>query len=242
MSRLFITSSGTGIGKTFLTSALLVLDRQLKGILRASKPVISGWPADEDAIPNTDTGLLLQSQGKVVSLAEIDAISPWRLQAPLSPDLAGKLEGKILDPAELIAFADSQWVSATTRGEMHLIEGVGGVMCPLAPGFTVLDWITEIKGTCVVVVGTYLGALSHALTAILALQSRHIPIAAVVINETPNSTVTLVQTRESLSACAPSLPFFTISYLTGKTDPFTPEIKRLYAHLQSAKSAQTAIY
>ncbi len=94
MTGLFITATGTGIGKTYVTQHLLQCDQAQKRVFTACKPIISGWPCSgsEKDIQHTDTALLLQAQHQPCTLECIENISPWRFSAPLSPDLAAASE------------------------------------------------------------------------------------------------------------------------------------------------------
>lgn len=200
MAGIFITSTGTGIGKTYVTQRLLEWDQQQQQRFTASKPVISGWPEYEKDIQHTDTAILLQAGQQLITSSAIEAISPWRFFAPLTPDMAAKKEGRAIHPNELISFCQAQLNLAKQQDKLHLIEGVGGVMSPIAKQFTGLDWIHALRCPSLLVVGSYLGTLSHTLTAITALQRQTHEIMAVVVNESPNSTVSLTETVEYLSA------------------------------------------
>jgi len=81
----------------------------------------------------------------------------------------------------------------------RVIEGIGGVMVPLDEERTVLDWMTALNIPVLLVTGTYLGSLSHTLTALAALKQRKLIVAGVVVNESPGSAVPLVDTVETLS-------------------------------------------
>jgi dethiobiotin synthetase len=94
-----------------------------------------------------------------------------------------------------------------------LIEGVGGVMVPLDHRHTVLDWMTALNISAVLVTGSYLGSLSHALTSIDALQRRAIAIKTIVVNETVGSTVPLVDTATTLQRFAASIPIVALPRL-----------------------------
>ena len=56
--------------------------------VRAVKPIISGWDDDPAAVAASDTGILLAAQGLDLSPENIEACSPYRFKAPLSPDMA----------------------------------------------------------------------------------------------------------------------------------------------------------
>lgn len=218
MAGIFITSTGTGIGKTHLTAQLLQWDNQQKNILNASKPIISGWPSTQEEINQTDTGMLLAAQNKLFNSTHIDDISPWRFSHPLSPEMAAKKEGKEIDFAALIAYSKQKMAQAQHQRKIHLMEGVGGVMVPLTNKVTVLDWIEALACPALLVVGSYLGTLSHTLTAVKVLEMKKIPILGVVVNETPESTVSLQETSENLQALLASYSVFSLNYIAKSAD------------------------
>ena len=68
-------------------------------------------------------------------------------------------------------------------GKTVLIEGVGGVMSPVTEDATGLDWVKRLRLPVLLVSGSYLGAISHALTAIETLRAHGVPLAGVVVSE-----------------------------------------------------------
>lgn len=194
MKRYFITASGTEIGKTFVTS-LFIRQLRAKGKSAAAlKPLITGY-TDETA-PESDTRYLLDALGLPMNAQNIAAISPWRFEAPLSPNMAAQREGRQIDLKEVVNFCNA----ARNGGEDYLlIEGVGGVMVPLDDIYTVRDWIMILQMPALLVTGSYLGSISHTLTALEALQSRGIKVAGIVVSESPASPVPLDETLETLS-------------------------------------------
>jgi dethiobiotin synthetase len=196
----FITGTGTDIGKTWLACALLSHWRGEGRRPAAFKPVLSGF---DPALPlASDAGQLLAALGRDVTNAALDAIAPWRFTAPLSPDMAAAREGRQIDFAALVEFS-RQAIAVPERP--LLIEGVGGVMAPLDETHTVRDWIAASGLPCVLVAGSYLGSLSHTLTALEALQKVGAGVAAIAVNETPGSAVALDATLDSLSRHAGSI-------------------------------------
>lgn len=164
---------------------------------RALKPVISGWEDAPAAIAESDTGQLLAAQGIEATADAIDACSPFRFKAPLSPDMAAAREGLEIDFDKLVGLC-RQEIENTPKDTALFIEGVGGVMVPLTRDKTVLDWMAALGLPVLLVVGSYLGTISHTLTAAMALRSRHIPIRAIVISESEDSPVPCAETAEVL--------------------------------------------
>lgn len=206
----FITGTGTDIGKTWLSCALLRHWRAEGRSVAAYKPVLSGFdPAIAEA---SDAGALLTALGRATSTDELDAMAPWRFAAPLSPDMAAAMEGRRIDFNELLGFTSR---AASAEFEHILIEGVGGVMAPLDAQHTVRDWIAGSGLPCMLVAGSYLGSLSHTLTALEALSRVGAGVTAIAINESPGSTVALDATLESLSRHTAGIPLVAI----GRADP-----------------------
>lgn len=202
----FITGTGTDIGKTWLACALLRQWRSEGRRPAAIKPVLSGFDSQQPQA--SDAGALLAALGRDVSPAELDAIAPWRFAPPLSPDMAAALEGRRIDFDELVEFS-RRAVAAAARP--LLIEGVGGVMAPLDKRHTVRDWIAASGLPCVLVAGSYLGSLSHTLTALEALQKVGAGVTAIAINESPDSAVALDAALESLSSHARGISLVAIT-------------------------------
>ena len=207
MSALFVTGTGTDIGKTFVTAALIQELRRRGKPVDALKPVASGFNRFE--APTSDPGLLLAALGQPISTEALDRIAPWRFEAPLSPDMAARRESRTLDFDALVAF--SRQAVAQASGTL-LIEGVGGTMVPLDDTHTVLDWMAALAVPTLLVGGSYLGAISHALTALAALRGAGIGVAAILINETPGSTVALDETAATIARFAGATTVLTLPH------------------------------
>lgn len=193
MSRLFVTSTGTDIGKTHV-SALILRQLRARGLNPLGlKPVLSGY--DDATLKDSDPARLLEAMGEAPTAESITTIAPWRFAAPLSPDMAAQAEGRSLPYAEMVAFCAE--TAARHEGPL-LVEGVGGVMVPLDDRHTVLDWIAALEFPAVLVAGTYLGTISHTLTALEVLKARSIPVRAVILSETEGSTVPTAETVATL--------------------------------------------
>ena len=85
MRRYFITATGTDIGKTFVTCALVHAAIKKNKTLEVYKPIISG--VDDDNPEGSDSALLLGALGRQPTLKNLDAISPWRFKEALAPSM-----------------------------------------------------------------------------------------------------------------------------------------------------------
>ncbi len=221
MGAIFVTGTGTDIGKTFTTAALI---RQLRAAGRtvgAIKPVVSGF--DPTATATSDPGVLLAALGRPATPDAIERISPWRFAAPLSPDLAAAREGRSLDFGALVAFCQAEIAKPC---DTLFIEGVGGIMVPLDATHTVLDWMTAMRVPLLLVAGSYLGTISHTLTALHVLAARNLEVAAVVVSESTGDTPPLADTVATLARFAGGIEVIGLTRVAGDADTH-PAIVRI---------------
>ncbi len=195
MPAFFVAATGTDIGKTFVTAGLVRILKQRNQAVAAIKPVASGYN-DEDAA-QSDAGQLLAAMGQSITTENVANLCPWRFTAALSPHMAAARESRAVDYAGLLDF--TRKAVTETRGVL-LIEGIGGVMVPLDAKHTTLDWMAEMKLPLILVTGSYLGTISHTLTAVEALTHRGLRVAALVVNESPGSSVAHGETAQTLAA------------------------------------------
>ena len=141
----------------------------------------------------------MNALGLPVTEQEIDRISPWRFRAALSPDLAAEREGRRIDVDTVISYCQT---AIDQRRDILLIEGVGGIMVPLDGERTVLDVMMALQLPLILVAGSYLGTISHTLTALDALFRRGMRVLAIVVSETPGSTVPLDDTVAAIARFA----------------------------------------
>jgi dethiobiotin synthetase len=220
MAAFFVTGSGTDIGKTW-AAAQLLRHWRLKGLEpRAVKPVATGY--DPARPEDSDAAALLTALGRPVDAAAVAAMTPVRLRAPLSPDQAARREGAWISARS--AASDCWRVIGSAKGPA-LIEGAGGVMTPLNERETMLDLALELRLPSIFLAGSYLGAISHALTGLAAMRARGAAVALVLVNETPSSPVDLHETVETLKSHAHGSPILAIP--RGADGPVWSEASRL---------------
>ena len=195
---LFVTGTGTEIGKTLVAAALCHELRAQGRAVRALKPVLSGY--DPAAREESDPGVLLASLGRPATEEAVAAVAPWRFSAPLSPDMAAAREGRSLVLDEIVAFCRA------AEGDPLLVEGIGGAMVPLDGRHTVLDWMAALGAPALVVAGSYLGTISHTLTTLAAIRGRGVAIAGLVVSESEESPVPPAETAEVINRHAGPLP------------------------------------
>lgn len=181
LNGLFVTGSGTDVGKTVVTAALLRA-LLLAGVrVQAVKPVQTGVaPQEAHTAPLADARVYASAvaglpQGKEMLPAE--ALHCFAL--PASPHLAAAREGVRLSGAELNKDIVRHWQSGSA--EMLLLEGAGGLRVPLNEREDMLDLMASVGAPVLLVGGNYLGGLNHVLLSLDALRHSGLQVAGVVL-------------------------------------------------------------
>ncbi|GLH74983.1 hypothetical protein GETHLI_34850 [Geothrix limicola] len=167
-SPLWVLGTGTGVGKTFVSARIAEAWAQSAPVTYR-KPFQTGVDRADD--PEADA-TYLKRPGVTVE-------NHILLKAPLAPLAAAQREGKTLDLAATAAWCRRPAESAHGR---VLLEGVGGLMVPLAPSTHFLAWATDLKIPCVLVALGGLGTLNHTLLSAEALMLRGWRLEAVLLN------------------------------------------------------------
>lgn len=185
---LFITGTDTGVGKTYLTAAIGRLLRQQGRPVAVSKPVATGAEWKDGRWRADDSVRLAEAVGQPDAL---DVVTPWVFREPASPPVAAACEGQTL---RLDAIVEGV-ISRRRPEQFLLVEGVGGLLCPLTARETVADLIVALQLPVVVIARRSLGTLNHSLLTLEVARQRGIMVAGVVMSETTPPTSVAEQTN-----------------------------------------------
>lgn len=173
MRGLFVTGTGTGVGKTIVSAALLAAMRAAGEPVRAYKPVVTGldeppgeWPPDHE--------LLALAAGM-----SPEEVAPRRYGPAVSPHLAAALAGESIDLADLVARAREQ------PERIIVVEGVGGLLVPLTDGHTVRDLAVALDLPLVIAASPSLGTVNHTLLTLESARAAGLDVRAVVLTPWP---------------------------------------------------------
>jgi len=194
VTAIFITATGTDVGKTQVVASLIRQFRQMGRSVDAVKPIVSGYDPAQAAA--SDAGILISALALPFSPESIDRVSPWRFRAALSPDLAARQEERTIDVDAVVTFCQN---AISQRRDLLLIEGVGGIMAPLDGHRTSLDVMMALQLPLILVTGSYRGAISHTLTALDSLFRRDMNVLATIVSETPGSALPLDDVVSAIS-------------------------------------------
>ena len=166
----FITGTDTDSGKTYVT-ALLTRSLRCAGFdTVAMKPVSCGEPED--------TRALLAAADQELSPGEVTPVS---YKAPLAPIEAACLEGRSFDPEVILTV----FRRLKNSRRSLLVEGVGGWLVPLAPGYTTADLAKAMDLPVLLVVRNRLGSLNHTLLTLESIRNHGLTCGGIVLNNHP---------------------------------------------------------
>jgi len=162
MTPIFITGTGTNVGKT-LVAAIVTEAMQAD----YWKPVQAGFSDGTDS-------LFVQSMisnKKTKVYPEL-----YRLKMPASPHLAAPAEGKVIKVKEIVDFLPK------TKKQL-IIEGAGGLMVPLNQKELILNLIKKLKAKVIIVSKNELGSINHSLLTAAVLKKEKINVAGWIFTE-----------------------------------------------------------
>jgi dethiobiotin synthetase len=175
MRGLFITGTDTDVGKTYVSSIIL---RELvaAGVSAGvAKPACSGAVRDNDRLRWPDLEALASAAG----ITDVDRICNQRFEAPLAPPVAARQEGKTVD----LSTMQQSLLNWSSRADVVVVEGVGGLLCPLTDEVSIADFAQWVGFPLIIVARLGLGTINHTLLTIEAARRRDLAIAGVILND-----------------------------------------------------------
>lgn len=171
MKGAFITATGTGVGKTWLATALAAACVQRGKRVAAIKPIETGVD------PEPLDALQLARACYDETLAYADGL--YRAKEPLAPYAIEKRGGPAVGSLRALA---KRVRELGADADYTIVEGVGGVLVPLDRQHTIADLAAQLDLQTVLVARNALGVLSYTLTAVEALRKRKVSVRAIVLN------------------------------------------------------------
>ena len=216
MRGVFVTGTGTEVGKTMVAAAIARTGVAADERVAVFKPAVSGL--DEPGEP--DHVLLRRAAGSGQS---DDEIAPHRFRLPVSPHLAAQIAGVEIDPAALVAGAEK----AGREADLVICEGVGGFLVPLTRKYLVRDFARELGLPVVIAAAPGLGTINHTLLTLEAVRAAGLEAAAVVLTPWPKNPSALEESNRETIASLGGVEVVLLPELD-LSDPDTWPAARLY--------------
>ena len=176
MAHYFITGTDTGVGKTFVTCALLYTLKAQGIAAIGMKPIAAGGEMTPDGLNNEDVEAL--HLASVVKLQRED-LNCYLLSEPIAPHIAAANEDIDID----LDVIRQRFDQLADLADVVLVEGVGGFIVPLGDSINTADLAQDLDLPVILVVGMRLGCLNHALLTQEAILARGLTLAGWVANQ-----------------------------------------------------------
>jgi len=174
---LFITGTGTDVGKTYVAALLARALASTGKRVGVYKPVASGCELRDGVLKSSDAVALWEAAGCPGTLAQV---CPQMFSAPLAPHLAARAEGQRVDP-QLLRSGLEFWRESC---DVVLVEGAGGLMSPVSDDDYNADLADEFGYPLVVVAANELGTINATLQTLVVADTFRdgLAIAGIVLN------------------------------------------------------------
>jgi dethiobiotin synthetase len=204
----FITGTDTGVGKTWVGTALARILHRRGADVQPRKPAESGCRRDgTELIPADGTAYHTAVAGTV----PLTLISAYRYAAEASTERAARLAGTPLKLKQLLAAA----TAGLRPGSILLVEGAGGFYSPLCSDALNADLAASLGLPVILVAADRLGCLNHILLTLAAIEQRGLRTAAVLLNSFESVSAELDNAGD-LRRLIPNIP---VLNLEGRDNP-----------------------
>ncbi len=193
----FVTGTDTGVGKTLITAGLAAALRARGIDVGVMKPIETGCSARRGRLLPLDALMLREASGACDNL---DLINPYRFREALAPMVAAERSGRRIKLEVLAKSFDR----LACRHSAILVEGAGGLLVPITEEASFLDLSARLRLPLLVVIGSRLGALNHAMLTVEAALHARVPVVGAILNH-PCADRSPVH-RTNLSALSRLLP------------------------------------
>lgn len=172
---LFITGTDTGIGKTWISAAIMKLLQAQGQTVIGMKPIASGCEQTSAGLRNEDA-LILQQQSSIK--IDYEQINPYAFAPAIAPHIAAEQAGVTIDIQQIA----ETYNALSQQANWVIVEGVGGWQVPLNENETVADLARALDLPVILVVGLRLGCINHALLSAESIQQSGLKLAGWIAN------------------------------------------------------------
>ena len=180
---LFVSGTGTDIGKTYVTGLLLKYIRDNGYDATYFKAALSG------AIRDENNNLIPGDAVEVLTMANLDEntdfLVPYIYETAVSPHLASQIEG---NPVEL-SKVRSAYEEVSKKYDYILMEGSGGIVCPIRyegkdnkNNIMLEDIIKFLDLDVILIADAGLGTINSIVTTVEYLKSKNIHVCGIIMN------------------------------------------------------------
>ncbi|MEM2141343.1 MAG: dethiobiotin synthase [Nitrososphaera sp.] len=179
MKGVFVTGTGTGVGKTLVSAGLAWALRKRNVDVAATKPFATGKKVYSSKYKSHDTAMLAEASGATESDEELN---PFFFKVPAAPLMAAQVLKK---PAADVHGALFPLKKLGIKHGFVVVEGIGGIMVPLTESEFVADFARLLGLPVVIVTTPKLGTMNHTLLTVRVCREFGLDIAGLIVNMMP---------------------------------------------------------
>ena len=194
MSGFFITGTDTGVGKTFVTCALIHAMQQRGIRVAPMKPIAAGTIDINGKSINEDVALLMAATG---DRYRHELVNPYCFREAIAPHIAATHDGVEID----LGTIQAAYRQLASNADCVLVEGAGGFLVPLTDSESMALIPAAMQLPVILVIGMRLGCLNHALLTQEAIRARGLRLAGWIAN--------IPAPGETMNACLENLSTLT---------------------------------
>ncbi|GBF54553.1 dethiobiotin synthetase [Microcystis sp. 0824] len=191
MNSLLIAATDTDAGKTVVTTALVAYWQKY-------------YPAKALGLMKLmQTGQGDREWYEGLFQGQLEMITPLQYQAPLAPPVAADLEGRDIP----LGTVWQALLNLQKSQDLVLIEGLGGLGCPVTHELTLADLAAQWRLKTLLVVPVKLGAISQTVANIALAEQKKVNLGGIILNcleprtETEIEQLTPINLIQSLTNC-----------------------------------------
>lgn len=194
-TRYFVTGTGTGVGKTFVTCSLATLARSRGLDVVAHKPIETGCLSIDGRLVGDDQARLCEASSAWLRTSGDDevAFGTYQFQHPLAPSAAAAREGRTIDMARIQGAIERAIWAPKGTADLLLVEGAGGWRVPITPQHDMSSLARMVGGQVLVVGLATLGTINHSLLTLEAVERDGLSVAALVLSNRPEDSRSTVE-------------------------------------------------
>lgn len=189
----FITGTDTGVGKTWVTLALMKAMQNKGKVVVGMKPVACGCKDTRDGLRHGDALSILKQSSRLVNY---NTVNPYAFQHAIAPHIAAELVGVMID-IEKIA---DEYDKLINDSDCVLVEGIGGWCVPLGDDIMLSELVNRLDLPVILVVGLRLGCINHALSTVRAIQADEVNLCGWMTSQLDPDYAFLEETMMTLQA------------------------------------------
>lgn len=176
---LFITGTGTDVGKTYVTG--LIVKKLHKAGKKAAyyKAAMSGNEKDEQGRLIPGDAVAVKNISNIEQ--DTDSMCPYVYENAVSPHLASRIEGNPVVMEKVI----NSYEELKPEYEYITVEGSGGILCPICfdeAKIQLEDVIQEMKLPCLIIADAGLGTINSVVLTYEYMKQKGIECKGIIFN------------------------------------------------------------